>query len=616
MSRAPRERSRLVAEVARRGRFLVAEPLFEPGPQMALGGGTRVTAGQMALVEPRRGGGRVLHALGSPKRAADVVEALLLDRGTERGFSDRVESEAEAAASDPPGLGDRRRDLTAMPTFTVDPATARDFDDAVSAEAEQDGVRLWVHIADVAAHVRPGTALDREAHARATSTYVPGTAEPMLPRALSERACSLSPGDERLAVTTEILLSGSGDVRSAAFYRSRIRSDVRLSYDQLDEIFAGRVEPPTEVAKPLELARRVAATLADLRRIGSLEVESFEPDFEFDDRGDVIAAESVPQTEAHKLIEHLMILTNERVADLLERRKVPTLYRVHEQPDPERIERLVEQLAALGVPTPPVPGTISPSQAGAIASEASRLVAAEARRRGHGAAALGSLVLRSMRPAVYSHRNVGHAGLGSPAYAHFTSPIRRYPDLIAHRALLSEIGEREQAPDPSEIRDAGPHSSAREREATKIERDADDVCAAFLLQRELRGSGWEHDFEGEVSGLVGGGAFVRFAGELADVYEGFMPARLISSEYFDLDETETALVGRRSGRRIRFGDPVTVRVRGIEAPRGRVDLTPAPDADEKRSAPRGKRGGGKRAGRGKNSAGGGRKKARGGGKRG
>jgi ribonuclease R len=582
MSRAPRERSRFVAAVARRGRFLVAEPLFEPGPQVALSGGERVTAGRMALVEPRRGGGHVVRALGLPERAADVVEALLLDRGFERGFRDRVEDEAAAAVSDPPGASVRRRDLTGLPTFTVDPATARDFDDAVSAEAQGDALRLWIHIADVAAHVRPGTALDREAYARATSTYVPGTAEPMLPRALSEDACSLSPGAERLAVTAEVALSGNGEVRSAAFYRSSVRSDARLNYDQLDEIFAGRSRPADEVAKPLELARRAAAALAGRRRIGSLEVESFEPEFEFDSAGDVVRAHSVPQTEAHKLIEHLMILTNERVAELLERRKVPTLYRVHEQPDPQRIERLCEQLAALGVPTPPVPDTISPSEAGALANEASRLVAAEARRRGHGAAPLGSLVLRSLKQAYYSDRNLGHAGLGSSAYAHFTSPIRRYPDLVAHRALLATLSAGEAAPDPSEVRDAGPHCSTREREATRIERDADDVCAAFLLERELFESGWERDFEGEVSGLVGGGAFVRFAGELADVFEGFMPARLISREYFDLDETETALVGRRSGRTIRLGDPVTVRVRGVEAPRGRVDLSPSAEPEEGR----------------------------------
>jgi ribonuclease R len=550
----------------------------------------------MALVEQRRGGAHVVATLGSPKRAGDVVEALLADRGVERGFSDRVEAEAGAAVADPPGGGDRRKDLIGLATFTVDPSTARDFDDAVSAKQEGDDLRLWIHIADVAAHVRPGTALEAEAHARATSTYVPGTAEPMLPRALSEEACSLSPGDERLAVTTEIVLAPDGAVRSTEFYRSRIRSDARLSYGQLDEIFAGRSRAPDAIAEPLRLARRAAGVLAEKRRIGSLEVESFEPDFQFDASGEVVSAHSVPQTEAHKLIEYLMILTNERVAELLERRKVPTLYRVHEQPDPARIERLVEQLAALGIPTPRRPDKIAPSEAGALASEASRLVAAEARRRGHGADAFGSLVLRSLKQAYYSHRNLGHAGLGSPAYAHFTSPIRRYPDLVAHRALLAAVAKQEQPPDASEVRDAGPHSSTRERDATRIERDADDVCAAFLLDGELSASGWERGFEGEVSGLVGGGAFIRFAGDRADVYEGFMPARLISRDYYDLDETETSLVGRRSGEAIRLGDPVTVRVQGIEAPRGRVDLAPAGEPGERRSGRARAKAGGRRNG--------------------
>jgi ribonuclease R len=585
----PQGDERFVGVVSKRGRFMVAEPLFDPGRQVSLRGGERVKVGAMALVEPRGKGATVVRALGSPKRAADVVEALLHDRGVERGFSDRVEAEAAGAVADPPGgMPGRRRDLTALATFTVDPATARDFDDAVSAEREGDGMRLWIHIADVAAHVRPGTALDAEAYRRGTSTYVPGTVEPMLPRALSEGACSLSPGDERLAVTVEVAMSGTGAVRSTAFYRSRVRSDARLDYDQLDEIFAGRAEAPEGVAEPLALAREAAAKLAAARLIGTLEVESFEPDFEFDSDGGVVAAQSVPQTEAHKLIEHLMILTNERVADLLERQRVPTLYRVHEQPDSQRIERLFAQLEALDVPTPPLPERFTPAEAGMLAQEASVLVAAEARRRGHGSEAFGSLVLRSLQQASYSHRNVGHAGLGSPAYAHFTSPIRRYPDLVAHRALLGTIGEGEDVPEPSAVREAGPHCSEREREAAKIERDADDVCAAFLLERELYGSGWEAEFGGEIVGLVGGGAFTRFGGRLADVYEGFLPARTLSREYFDLDETETALIGRRSGKRVRLGDPVTVRVTSVEAPRGRVDLEPAGDGSRSVKKPAGK----------------------------
>jgi ribonuclease R len=449
----------------------------------------------------------------------------------------------------------------------------------VSAEADGDGTRLWIHIADVSAHVRPGSALDAEAGRRTTSVYVPGQVEPMLPRALSDEACSLVPGVDRLAVTAEIRLDAGGATRSAAFYRSRIRSDARLDYEQLDEIFAERAEPPAEVAEPLALARRAAAALADRRPVGALEIESFEPEFEFDSEGGVNAARGVAQTEAHRLIEHLMILANEGVADLLEKRKAPTLYRVHEQPDPERVQRLLDQLATLDVPTPPAPERLSPREAGALVGDTSRLVAAEARRRGHGRDAYASLVLRSLKQAYYFERNLGHAGLGSPAYCHFTSPIRRYPDLIAHRALLATLGAGESEPDPTEVRESGWRCSERERDAMRIERRADRVCASFLLERELFENGWDTRFEGEVSGLVGAGAFVRFGGELGDVYEGFVPARVLRGERFDLNETETALVGRRTGREVRLGDPLAVTVHSVEPARGRADLEPAYEAD-------------------------------------
>ena len=530
----------------------------------------------MAVVEvgQGRGRGKVVRELGDPGRASDVIEAMLEDRQVRTGFSRRIEEEARDATERAKALDVDRRDLRDLPTFTVDPASAHDFDDAVSASKTDRGVRLWIHIADVAAHVRPGSALEKEAHRRANSTYVPGLVAPMLPHALSSDACSLAPERDRLAVTAEMELSAAGEPLSASFYRSLIRSDVRLNYDQLDEFFADRAKPPEPIAESLGLAREAAAALAGRRPRSSLEVESFEPEFRFED-GQVSGAHSVPQTEAHELIEHLMILTNERVAELLERRRIPTLYRVHEQPDPERIRRLIEQLAALDVPTPALPDHISPQQAGELAGEASRLVAREAKRRGHGREAYTSLVLRSLKAAHYTDRNLGHAGLGSPAYVHFTSPIRRYPDLIAHRALLFAIGAGEEAPRAEGLAEVGAHCSERERDATRTERDADSACASFLLQRELFDRGPEARFEGEVSGVVGAGAFVRFGGALADVYEGFLPARRIGGrERYELDRSETMLVGGRGGGAIRIGDPVGITVDRVDAPRGRVDLLP------------------------------------------
>jgi ribonuclease R len=574
--RDPKDSAR-VAVVQKRGRFSVAEPLFEPGSQLSLGGGPKVKPGRMALVQPGRGRGRarVLRPLGDPSRARDVIEALLHDRGLRRGFSAKLEAQARDATAKAREHAGERRDLTELATFTVDPATARDFDDAVSARAEGDGVRLWIHIADVAAHVTPGGALEAEAQRRANSTYIPGAVEPMLPAALSSQACSLVPGEERLAVTTEVELSGSGEPGKARFYRSRIRSDARFAYGQIDDFFVGRKRPPGVVAEPLRLTRRIAAALAERRGSATLQVEGTEPEFDFES-GKVVRARDVAQTEAHRLIEMLMILTNEQVAQVLERKRVPTLYRVHEQPDPEAIEALFAKLAALEVPTPPMPERISPKQASRLAVEASRMVIAEAKRRGHGREAYTSLVLRSLKQAHYADRNLGHAGLGSSAYAHFTSPIRRYPDLTAHRGLLSAIGAGEEAPRADGLAEAGAHCSERERNATRTERDADSVCAAFLLGRELFERGPGARFEGEVSGVVGAGAFIRFGGALADVYEGFLPARRIGGrERYELDQTETMLIGSRGGSAVRLGDPVSVTVDRVDAPRARVDLLPA-----------------------------------------
>ncbi len=589
------ERAEVVLVAARRGRQLVGEPLFSRGEQVPLARGrVKVEEGEMALCKVDRRGGQPIRSLGRADRARDVVAALLAERGLRPGFSRRLEDEAREAIERLERDAGPRRDLISEPTFTVDPASARDFDDAVSARREGDGFRLWIHIADVAAHVKPEGGLDREARKRANSTYAPGIVSPMLPKALSNEACSLNPGVERLAVTSEIELGPRAEVRSASFYRSRIRSDVRLDYDELDRIFSGAERAPDSVSEPIAVARVAAAALADNARGQALTVHSSEPDFEFDDEGHVSASHIMPETEAHRLIEKLMILTNEQVATLLERKGAPALYRVHEQPDPARIELLFEQLGDLDVPTPPLPEQIGPTEAGELAAEASVLVSEEAKRRGHGAASLSSLVLRSLKPARYSDANIGHAGLASPAYSHFTSPIRRYPDLVAHRALLALVGEGEARPNRHELDEIALHCSDTERDSMKTERKGDDICLGFLLQSELFQRGWDQEFEGEVSGVIGGGAFIRFAGEMADAYEGFIPMRKLRGDHYDLNETESALVGSRTGRRLGFGDPIKIRVESVEPARGRVDLLLADG--NRRDGTKGGRDGGRRQG--------------------
>jgi ribonuclease R len=577
----PREHSDegVVAVVDKRGRFLVAEPFFERGARMVLDREARAKPGDLVLVRPSsRSGGhaQLVRPLGRPDVTADVLEALMLDRGLRRRFDPAVQRAARKARDSGPDADMARRDLTDLPTFTIDPVTARDFDDAISAERRDDGTtRIWVHIADVSAYVAPGSLVDREAARRATSVYVPGRVEPMLPEALSNDACSLVPGEERAAVTAQIDFDGA-TVTRVAFYRSTIRSDERLDYDRVDRIFAGE-EPALEPwAQPLAAARAVAAALHERRLAqAALELETSEPEFTFDVGGHVAESRPSAQTESHRLVEHLMIATNEQVARLLDSRSVPTLYRVHERPDGESALRLVEQLASLGVPTPPVGEHLTPAEAAEVVAACSRMVSRHVARTGHGRDALTFLILRSLKQAYYSPKSLGHAGLGLTHYTHFTSPIRRYPDLVAHRALLSAIGAGETQPRSSDLEETGVWCSARERDAMGIERFADRVTRAFLLERELFQRGWDQEFDGEVTGLIGAGAFVRFGGG----HEGLLPVRRLRGDWWELNEQGTILTGERTGQTIRLGDPVRVKVERVETARGRVDLVPVEPAE-------------------------------------
>lgn len=545
----------LVGVLESRGKHYAVRPFFEPGHPMEVDTPRRERVGDLVAVLPGKGRRyRIDRRIGRPDVARDVLEGLMLHRGLRRRFDPLVEREAREAAPSDAG----RRDLRDLWTFTIDPPSARDFDDAISAEALSDGAtRVWVHIADVAAYVKPGSALDREAFRRANSVYVPGLVEPMLPEALSNGACSLVPDQDRLAVTVELELEGA-DVRRTAFHRSVIRSDQRWAYPEVDALFAAGGELPA----PLAAARRVALALAEKREArGALAVESTEPEFDFTREGHLEGVQASETTESHRLIEFLMIAANEAVAELLEKRKLAGVFRVHEPPDPARVARLLDQFASLGLPTPPAPEHMTANQAGELVEAAARKV--------HGPA-FTALILRSLKQARYSAKNLGHFGLRSERYCHFTSPIRRYPDLICHRALLNAIGAGEPTVRASDLEPAAEWCSQRERDAMSIERAADNVARAFLLEQELfRGGGFQREFRGEIRGLIGAGAFVAFDG-----YEGLLPVRSLRDDWWELNETETMLVATKSGMRLRLGDAVTVQVEKIDAPRGRVDLLP------------------------------------------
>lgn len=514
----------------------------------------------------------MLQRYGEASDPEAVIEAVLADAGLDRAFPRAVDAEV-SEFSGRLGDGDAgRQDLTDQPVLTIDPQGAKDHDDAIHVEREGEALRLWVHIADVSRYVADGSAIDREAARRGNSVYVPGTVVPMLPHRLSSDLCSLLPGQQRDAVTAELLVAPDGEIIERRFRRSTILSRQRLTYPEVDGVLAGGSAAP-EIDGSVRLAAELAERLRARReRRGALVVSTGEPRFVLGD-GRVERVELETQTPSHSLVEQCMVAANEAVAEHLLARSTPTVFRYHEDPAGPPVERMYGQLEELGVPLPSLPeGPLGPKAAQQAAAAAAEAVSAHATMLEDPAAAqaLAGLVLRSLRQAYYAFDKVGHSGLASAAYVHFTSPIRRYPDLLVHRGLLETLGIGPPGPEPTTAAEVAMNSSGTERDASSLERRADSICAALYLEAEITARRRDREIEGVVIGVIDSGLFLAFD----DVFDGFVPARRIAGDYWRLHPLEVGLIGESSGRRIMLGDRMKARIVRVEPLRGRVELEP------------------------------------------
>ncbi|MHB9148524.1 MAG: RNB domain-containing ribonuclease [Thermoleophilia bacterium] len=569
------QRGAIVGAVVRRGKHLEIDPLFQPAQSLLVGReGVKPRPGDLVVFAFSHGRrARISKVIGSVDVLRDVLDGLLVDRLPQRGFSAEVLADAAAGTAARSVEDADRVDLSGLFTFTVDPATAQDFDDALSFEAAGDDIVAYVHIADVAYYVPEGGLVDQEALRRTTSVYVATGVEPMLPAVLSSDVCSLQPGAERKAVTVEMTLTRDAQVKSVRFYRSTIVSDERLDYDQLEEIFRGGDKASSALESALALGRPLAEAVRARRNSrGSLRISSVEPDFHWDGQGGVSDAHPAEELDSHRFIEDYMVLANEQVATYLERERIPTVYRVHDAPDPFRLDHLLDLLSSLDLPTPRFdPMTATATDVRRVMIETSEWIDSSTPRQ-RGKEALQQQVLRAQSRAVYQTENIGHFGLSLDTYCHFTSPIRRYPDLLVHRGLLARLGLA-SAPTTSSLDAWAEHCSVKEREAARIELTADDIALAFLLKARLDRDGWDTTFEGQIVSFVHAGAFILFE----RLFQGFLPARALPGDFYELDELESALVGRRTGAAFRLADLVTVRVASVDQPRGKVDLELALD---------------------------------------
>jgi ribonuclease R len=517
--------------------------------------------------------GKIIEVLGSPDDPEVEVMTIIRKFDLPYEFPEGVLKYAKGV---PENITDAdlqgRKDLRSNLTVTIDGETARDFDDAVSIRKEGKTFRLWVSIADVAYYVSPGSPIDREAYLRGTSVYFPDRCIPMLPEELSNGICSLNPNVDRLTMTAEMLFDADGGMLDSSFYPSVIRSSARLTYTIVSRIIE-HDDSETKAAYmglvgDLELMKELSAALVVMRsNRGSIDFDLPEADIVIGTGG---ITESIIRSErnlAHKLIESFMLAANEAVATHLTELDIPTLYRIHELPDPDKLVALSDFLRPLGY-------DLSSGESSVKSGDIRRLLAEASGKPEE--RLVNRMLLRSMKQARYSAENFGHFGLAAPFYTHFTSPIRRYPDLVVHRLLKWLLQQKIEAAGrgklkgtpfpgfPALLAEIGEHTSKRERVAMEAERDIVELKKVQFMVGKIG-----EEFDGFVSGVSGFGFFV----ELDELFvEGLVHVSTLGQDNYTFVESEQTLIGEKSGARYRIGDPVRVVVAAASPERRQIEF--------------------------------------------
>lgn len=587
--RSPRLVGRVVVEngvtlVAPDDRRLHQDVMIVPGQDMGARSGQIVVAEITDPPTPHRGPlGAIRAVLGERLQPSLLVEMAIASHDLPHDWPDAVTRDAaqvepEVTAAEREG----RTDLRKLPLVTIDGADARDFDDAVYAEPRRGGgYRLVVAIADVSHYVKVGNALDREAYERSTSTYFPGFVVPMLPETLSNGICSLNPKVERLCMVCDMQVDAEGVVVRSKFYDAVMRSHARLTYDRVWQAIglndADARHELADVMPQLEHLHGLYKLMAAQRkRRGAIDFETPEVKFRLDQRGEVEAMGATERNDAHKLIEECMIAANVQAALFLEKKKIPALFRAHEPPPAEKYEDLQQFLREFKLRMPPVE-EVTPGDF----ADVLRLVQDRPERE-----LIQSVLLRAQSMAAYQPDNRGHFGLALEAYAHFTSPIRRYPDLLVHRAIryaLTGGKPSDYSYTPSEMAAMAVHCSQRERRAEEAERDVDERFKCAWMSKHV-GS----EFEGTVTGVTSFGLFVEL--EESKV-SGLVHISQLSNDYYHFDPVRHLLKGERTGVQFRLGDHVRIQVLRASLEDRKIDFrlvaprsaaTPPPARGERR----------------------------------